>query len=87
MESLGRLDAEGLGAFVPEALVPSEPEILFVLALAGLVQLLRPYLVLLLTRSNSALGLTRREIDVLAWLRRARRMPRPQSSSRSRLEP
>jgi DNA-binding CsgD family transcriptional regulator len=68
MESLGLLDAEALGAFVPEALDFSEPEILFVLALAGLVQLLRPYLVLLLTRSYSALGLTRREIEVLAWV-------------------
>jgi DNA-binding CsgD family transcriptional regulator len=68
MESLDRLDAEALGAFVPEALDFSEPEILFLLALAGLVQLLRPYLVLLLTHSNSALGLTRREIEVLAWV-------------------
>ena len=55
MESLGIFDVEALGASVPEALVHSEPEILFVLALAGLVQLLRPYLVVLLTHSNSAL--------------------------------
>jgi DNA-binding CsgD family transcriptional regulator len=48
-------------------LVLSEPEILFVLALAGPVQLLRPTLVVLLAHSNSALGLTRREIEVLAW--------------------
>jgi DNA-binding CsgD family transcriptional regulator len=68
MENLGILNAEALGAFVPEALLPSEPEILFVLALAGLVQLLGPYVVLLLTHSNSALGLTRREIEVLAWV-------------------
>jgi DNA-binding CsgD family transcriptional regulator len=68
MESLGILDAEAVGASVPEALAPSEPELLFVLALAGLVQLLRPYLVLLLTHSNSALGLTRRESEVLAWV-------------------
>jgi hypothetical protein len=68
MESPGRLDAEAVGAFVPEVLVFSEPEILFLLALAGLVQLLRPYLVLLLSHSNSALGLTRREIEVLAWV-------------------
>jgi DNA-binding CsgD family transcriptional regulator len=68
MESLSLLDAEALGAFVPEGLAPSEPEILFVLALAGLVQLLRPYAVLLLTHSNSALGLTRRETEVLAWV-------------------
>jgi DNA-binding CsgD family transcriptional regulator len=66
MESLGRLDAEALRAFVPENLDFSEPEILFVLALAGLVQFLRPYLILLLTRSHSALGLTHREIEVLA---------------------
>lgn len=66
MESLGRLDAEALGAFVPEDLVYSEPEILFVLALAGLVQFLRPYLSLLLTHSHSSLGLTHREIEVLA---------------------
>jgi DNA-binding CsgD family transcriptional regulator len=68
MENLGILDADALGAFVPDALVPSEPEILFVLALAGLVQLLRPYLVLLLTHSNSVLRLTRRETEVLAWV-------------------
>ena len=68
MESLGIFDVEALGASVPEALVRSEPEILFVLALAGLVQLLRPYLVVLLTHSNSALGLTRRESEVLAWV-------------------
>lgn len=60
MESLGRLD--------PEALVALEPEIQFVLAVAGLVQLLRPYLVPLLTHSNPALGLTRREVEVLAWV-------------------
>jgi DNA-binding CsgD family transcriptional regulator len=68
MESLGRLDAEALDAFVPEALVFSEPEILFVLALAGLAQLLRPYLIPLLTHSDSALGSTRREMEVLAWV-------------------
>jgi DNA-binding CsgD family transcriptional regulator len=68
MESFGILNAGALGAFVPEASLPSEPEILFVLALAGLVQLLRPYLGLLLSHSNSALGLTRREIEVLAWV-------------------
>jgi DNA-binding CsgD family transcriptional regulator len=68
MESLGRIDIEALGALDPEALVASEPEILFALVLAGLVQLLRPYLVSLLTHSNSALGLTRREIEVLSWV-------------------
>lgn len=68
MESLGRLDTEALGALDPEALVASEPEILFVLALAGLVQLVLPHLIQLLAHSNSALGLTRREIEVLAWV-------------------
>ena len=41
---------------------------MLVLALGGLVQLLRPYLVLLLARSNPMLGLTRRELEVLAWV-------------------
>jgi DNA-binding CsgD family transcriptional regulator len=68
MESFGRPDAEALGAFLPESLVFSEPEILFALALAGVLQLLRPYLLLLVTRTNSALGLTRREIEILAWV-------------------
>jgi DNA-binding CsgD family transcriptional regulator len=35
---------------------------------AGLVQLLRPYLARLSAQSNSALGLTPREIDVLTWV-------------------
>jgi DNA-binding CsgD family transcriptional regulator len=68
MESLGSLDDGALGAFVPEDLVFSEPEILFVLALAGLVQFLRPYLILLLTHSHAALGLTHREIEVMACI-------------------
>jgi DNA-binding CsgD family transcriptional regulator len=68
MESLGRLDAEALGAFVPEDLGFSEPEILLALALMGVAQLVRPHLFLLLARSDSALGLTRRELDVLAWV-------------------
>jgi DNA-binding CsgD family transcriptional regulator len=34
----------------------------------GLLQLLRPYLLLLLTRPNAAVGLTRRAIEVLAWV-------------------
>jgi DNA-binding CsgD family transcriptional regulator len=68
MESLGGLDAEALGGFLPESLVFSEPEILFALALAGVLQLLRPYLLQLVTHSNPALGLTGREIEVLAWV-------------------
>jgi DNA-binding CsgD family transcriptional regulator len=36
--------------------------------LAGVLELLRPYLLRLATHSNSALGLTRREIEVLAWV-------------------
>jgi DNA-binding CsgD family transcriptional regulator len=60
MEKLGRLDPEALGA--------SEPEIVFILALAGLVELLRPYLIQLLAGSNPALGLTRRETEVLSWV-------------------
>jgi DNA-binding CsgD family transcriptional regulator len=60
MESLGHLDPEALGAL--------EPETLFVLALIGLQQLLAPpYLVALLAHS-AALELTRREIEVLAWV-------------------
>jgi DNA-binding CsgD family transcriptional regulator len=60
MESLGRLN--------PEALVALEPEMLFAVALVELAQLLRPYLIPLLAHSNSAFGLTRREIEVLAWV-------------------
>ena len=57
MEKLGRLDLEALGA--------SEPEIVFILALAGLA---RPYLIQLRAGSNPALGLTRRETEVLSWV-------------------
>jgi DNA-binding CsgD family transcriptional regulator len=66
MGNLGRLDPEALGALEPEALAASQPEILFALAFASLVQLLRPYLIPLLVHSNSALGLSRREIEVLS---------------------
>jgi DNA-binding CsgD family transcriptional regulator len=66
MKSLGRLEAEGLDALEPGILVSSEPEILFVLALAGLAQLLRPYLIQVLAYSNLDLGLTRRQIEILA---------------------
>lgn len=59
MESFGRLD--------PEALAASEPEILFVLALAGLVQLFRTHLALL-SHSNPIPALTARELEVLAWV-------------------
>jgi DNA-binding CsgD family transcriptional regulator len=66
MEHFGRLDGEALSYLQPEAVVTSEPEVLFVLALAGALQLFRPYLVRLLAHSNSGLGLTRREIEVLS---------------------
>ena len=63
------LEPDAFGAFGSEGWAVSEPEVLFVLAFAGLVRLFRPYLVrLLLTHSSSAHGLTRREIDVLAWV-------------------
>jgi DNA-binding CsgD family transcriptional regulator len=68
MEHSGRLDGEALGYVEPEAVIRSEPEVLFILALAGVVQLLRPYLVRLLAHSNSGLGLTRREIEILCWV-------------------
>lgn len=59
MESVGRIG--------PEALLAAEPEVLFVLTLVGLARLLGPYLVRALA-PDSTLGLTRREIDVLAWV-------------------
>lgn len=68
MKSLGRLEAEGLDALEPGTFVSPEPELLFVLALVGLGRLLRPYLIQLLAHSNSAPGLTRREIEILAWV-------------------
>jgi DNA-binding CsgD family transcriptional regulator len=58
---------ERFGSLDPEALTASEPEILFVLALAGLVQLLRTHLALL-THSNPIRALTMRELEVLAWV-------------------
>jgi DNA-binding CsgD family transcriptional regulator len=68
MERLGRLDGEAVGLFEPNAAVAVEPEILLALVLAGVVQLFRPHLIKLLAHSNSALGLTSREIEVLAWV-------------------
>jgi DNA-binding CsgD family transcriptional regulator len=59
MESPGRLDLEALAA--------AEPEILCVLALVGLVQLLRTHLALI-AHCNPTPGLTRRELEVLAWV-------------------
>jgi DNA-binding CsgD family transcriptional regulator len=52
----------------PEAFVAAEPEVLFVLTLVGLARLVTPYLVRALAHSDSTLGLTRREIEVLAWV-------------------
>jgi DNA-binding CsgD family transcriptional regulator len=66
MEDIGRLHGAALGFLEPEAVVTSEPEVLLILALAGAVQLFWPYLVRLLAHSNSGLGLTRREIEVLS---------------------
>lgn len=68
MQKLGRPDADAVGVFEPEAVIASEPEILFVFVLAGLVRVFGPYFMQLVDRSNAALGLTRREIDVLAWV-------------------
>jgi DNA-binding CsgD family transcriptional regulator len=59
MESFGRISSEGF--------VAAEPEVLFVLALVGLARLLSPSLVRALA-PDSTLGLTRREIEVLAWV-------------------
>jgi DNA-binding CsgD family transcriptional regulator len=59
MESIGRIG--------PEALVAAEPEVLFVLTLVGLARLLGPYLVRALA-PDPTLGLTRREVEVLAWV-------------------
>lgn len=66
MEDTGRRDGAALGFLEPEAVVTKEPEVLFVLALAGAVQFFWPYVVRLLGHSNPGLGLTRREIEVLA---------------------
>jgi DNA-binding CsgD family transcriptional regulator len=52
----------------PEAFVAAEPEVLFVLTLVGLARLVSPYLVRALAHPDSTLGLTRREIEVLAWV-------------------
>jgi DNA-binding CsgD family transcriptional regulator len=52
----------------PEVFVAAEPEVLFVLTLVGLARLVSPYLVRALARPDSTLGLTRREIEVLAWV-------------------
>jgi DNA-binding CsgD family transcriptional regulator len=59
---------ENLGRFDPEAFAALEPETVFAFALAGLVLLLRPHFLLLLARSESDLGLTSREVEVLAWV-------------------
>jgi DNA-binding CsgD family transcriptional regulator len=60
MESPGPTGSEGF--------VAAEPAMLFALALVGLARLLAPYLVRALARPDSTLGLTPREIEVLAWV-------------------
>jgi DNA-binding CsgD family transcriptional regulator len=72
MGNLGRLDPETLGAFDPQALSASEPEIAFALVLASLFRPMWPYLISLFAHSNSALGLTRRENEVLVWVARGK---------------
>jgi DNA-binding CsgD family transcriptional regulator len=60
MESLPRIG--------PEAFVAAEPEVLFVLTLVGLARLAAAYLGRARARPDAILGLTRREIEVLAWV-------------------
>ena len=60
MESFGRISPEAFGAV--------EPEMLFVLTLLGLARLAGAYLDRAPARLDSTQGLTRREIDVLAWV-------------------
>jgi DNA-binding CsgD family transcriptional regulator len=55
MDGFDRWDAAGL----------NEPELLVAFLLVGLVQLLRPYLIPFLVRSNSDYALTERESEVL----------------------
>jgi DNA-binding CsgD family transcriptional regulator len=62
MESLRSLDTEAIGA------LEANPEMLFLLALVGSMQLLGPYLLTRLAGASAAMGLTRREIDVLTWV-------------------
>jgi DNA-binding CsgD family transcriptional regulator len=54
---------EGLDRFDPTGF--DEPELLVAFLLVGLAQLLRPYLIPFLARSNSEFGLTDREAEVL----------------------
>ena len=66
MQRFGRVDSEAPGYLDPEVMVTAEPELLFVLALAGLVRLLWPYLIRTLAHSHPGLELTRREIEILS---------------------
>jgi DNA-binding CsgD family transcriptional regulator len=66
MQRFGRFDSEASGYLDPEVMATSEPEILFVVALAGLVRLLWPHLIRMLAHSNPGLELTRREIEILS---------------------
>jgi DNA-binding CsgD family transcriptional regulator len=59
---------DSFGPISPEAFVAAEPEVLFALTLAGLARLVSPYLARALARPDSTLRLTRREIEVLAWV-------------------
>ena len=59
---------ERFGLISSEASVAAEPEVLFALTLVGLARLLSPYLVRALPHPDSALGLTRRETEVLSWV-------------------
>jgi DNA-binding CsgD family transcriptional regulator len=59
---------ESFGQISSEAVVAAEPEVLFALTLMGLARLVRPYFGRALARPDSSHGLTRREIDVLAWV-------------------
>lgn len=68
MERVGRLDHGAVGALDSEALVTSEPEVLFLLALAATARLLQPHLMQLVVRSDPPRDLTRRETDVLVWV-------------------
>jgi DNA-binding CsgD family transcriptional regulator len=62
MDGFDRWDATGL----------QEPELLVALLLVGLAQLLRPYLIPFLVRSNSDYALTDREAEVLGLVAEGR---------------
>jgi DNA-binding CsgD family transcriptional regulator len=60
MESFGRISSESF--------VAAEPEVLFVLMLVSLARFAAAHLGRARARPDSTLGLTRREIEVLAWV-------------------